>query len=143
MTLTQDPQTKPSDEKEKSAFEIAYEALSKADKALFNQLELDSKTALTKSKPLLGIFKRRGRYSFVILREECTFKHEFEQSNMTVSKLVLDPKKPITKEKLKSLLGLLTLKTGIRVNGLVRKEACERFDIDYAYFEYHFDLEAE
>ena len=145
MTLTQDQVIKAkakSKKVKKTPFEKAYAALSDGEKAMFAALEKDETKALElMKKPLLGIFRRRGQVRFVILRKDCAFMNEFNKAGVQRSSIVLDEDHPVTIETIQNLLDLLRLKAGTRANGLVEHDKCA--GVDYDYFDYHIDQEAD
>ena len=121
-----------------------YATLDEHERSMFAELEQDLEFALLKCKPLLAIFKRRGgQYTFVILREGIKFSQEFTRSHKFQSSLTLDKDGCITMETIGKLIGLLKLKTGLRINGLERHLPCIPLGIDEEYYTYHFDLEGE
>ena len=138
MTLIRSTGTKSDSER----FYEQASALNDHEQRMLTCLDGDIDAALEATRPLLGIFPRRGHIPFVILREDVAYSDGFRKARIRQSRLTIDRNETITLEDLNRLTRLVQLKRGIRLNGLECTEPCPIQAIDAKFYTYRVDLEA-
>ena len=107
---------------------------------VFHELEKDVAVAHKASKPLLSIFKRRGKVRFAITRKGSSLIKELERCSYHTSAVTSD-NRSLTVEMLRSTFERLRSAFGVRINVLEDKIA-ETPDGEERFFIYHIDMEA-
>ena len=107
---------------------------------VFHELEKDVAVAHKASKPLLSIFKRRGKVRFAITRKGSSLLKELERCSYHTSAVTSD-NRSLTVEMLRNIFDLLRSAAGVRVNVLEDKHA-QTDDGEETFFIYHIDMEA-
>jgi hypothetical protein len=109
------------------------------DHELLHALDEDIATARERTKPLLGIFRRRGQVKFAVIQGDssCQLAQELDACNCHISAIKLG-ERPVTIEQLNRAISHIKQLRGIRIS------KPEGFDLpgEEEYFVFHIDFEA-